>query len=93
MPLAPPVITATRSIRGSYLISFFIWEKSSAASRSRSGVNGVSRIRTPTASNTALAIAAAVGPWVASPTPRNGSPGRSSSTVSTAGTSRKRMIG
>jgi hypothetical protein len=40
-----------------------------------SGVSGISRKRTPLASAIALARAAAVGPWAASPAPRKGKPG------------------
>src|SRR5262245_28648732 len=38
----------------------------------RSGVNGSSRMRTPVVLATALAMAAAVGPWADSPVPRKG---------------------
>jgi hypothetical protein len=49
--------------------------------------------RTPSASQTALAIAATVGPCAVSPTPSDGFPTLGSSSTSTAGTSEKRRIG
>src|SRR5262249_26869673 len=42
-----------------------------SAARTRSGVNGMSRSRTPTASNTAFAIAAGAGGCAPSPLPRD----------------------
>src|SRR6185295_16189391 len=47
------------------------------ALRTRSALRGRSLNRTPIASLTAFPMAAAVGPWAASPVPRKGSPGRS----------------
>jgi len=44
--------------------------QASKACNTRSGVNGISRSRIPTASNTAFALAAAVGPCEAYPLPR-----------------------
>jgi hypothetical protein len=46
------------------------------ASLSLEAVSGKSRKRVPVASATAFAMAAEVGPWPASPAPRNGRPGR-----------------
>ena len=59
----------------------------------RSRVIGKSRTRTPSASNTALAMAAAVGPCAASPAPMASSAGRAMISTSTFGTSEKRRIG
>lgn len=62
--------------------------------RTRAGVNGNSRIRTPVASANALAIAAAAGPCATSPMPKKGAPGRSTIFTSMrSGTSGKRSIG
>src|SRR4051794_3498998 len=47
------------------------------AALTRSGVSGSSRTRAPVACATALAIAAAAGPWLASPAPSGFSSGRS----------------
>jgi hypothetical protein len=66
---------------------------SARAARMRSGVKGGARIRTPVASKTAFAMAAAAGTAALSPTPSGGSPGRSTSSVSTSGTSGNRRIG
>jgi uncharacterized protein len=63
------------------------------AATMRSGVRGSSRTRTPSASNNALPIAAAVGPSDASPAPFDGSSARWITSTSTAGTSEKRRIG
>src|SRR2546427_401339 len=51
----------------------------------RSGVSGSSRTRNPSACATALAIAAPVGPWAASPAPTLGRSGRSISSTPTFG--------
>src|SRR5215831_2058396 len=59
----------------------------------RSRVMGRSRTRTPTASNMALPMAAAVGGCAASPAPSDLSCGRLRISTSTAGTSEKRRIG
>src|SRR5262245_3794315 len=53
----------------------------------RSRVSGRSRTRMPIASNTAFAIAAAVGPATASPIPSDGWSGRSMIVTSTGGAS------
>jgi hypothetical protein len=59
----------------------------------RSRVSGRSRMRTPSACATALPIAPAVGPNVASPSPAAISSGASTSSISTSGISLKRRIG
>jgi hypothetical protein len=59
----------------------------------RSRVIGRSRIRVPKACETALAIAAAVGPAVASPTPSGTSVADSTISTSISGTSLKRSTG
>ena len=59
----------------------------------RSGVKGTKRRRIPTASKTAFAMAAGIGPRAPSPTPIYGSPGRLIRTISTVGASRKRRMG
>src|SRR5205085_7486227 len=65
-----------------------------AAAFTRARVSGRSRTRTPIASATAFASAAAVGPCAASPVPRKGEPGRVMMCTSTlCGTFEKRMIG
>ena len=64
------------------------------ASRIRlSALKGITRMRMPSASWIAFAIAAAVGPMLHSPAPSDGLSGRSTSATSTAGTSVKRWIG
>src|SRR5689334_9749928 len=65
-----------------------------SAAFTREGVKGMSRMRAPVASCTALASAAAAGPCVASPVPRKGCPGRSiTSTSIVRGTCGNRIIG
>src|SRR5581483_4420277 len=59
----------------------------------RSGVNGASRRRTPTASKIALAMAAAIGALEGSPPPSAGISGRLIRTMSISGISGKRMTG
>src|SRR5207247_4207668 len=59
----------------------------------RSAVSGRSRTRTASESNTAFAIAAAVGPCAASPAPTAGQSGRDTISTSTAGVSEQRRIG
>ncbi len=63
------------------------------AERMASRVMGMCRTRTPMASNTALAMAAAVGPCEASPAPRDGVPAVAQISMSTAGTSAKVRMG
>ena len=58
-----------------------------------SSVNGRVRTRTPSASYTALPMAAAVGPCAVSPMPSAGFPPPGSSSTSTAGTSENRRMG
>jgi hypothetical protein len=57
------------------------------ASRTRSGVKGIVRIRTPVASKMALPMAAGTGQMAGSPAPSASSSGRSISATSMAGTS------
>src|SRR5262245_50805024 len=64
-----------------------------SAALTRSGVNGTVRRRTPVASNTALASAAATGAVAASPAPSGGASSRWISSTSIAGTSGKVRIG
>ena len=61
--------------------------------RTRSGVSGISRKRTPVASNTALAMAAALGTEADSPAPSGAMSCRGISTTSTAGTCGKVRMG
>ena len=68
-----------RSVTGCYV-------RTTSAALTRSGVNGTCRIRTPVASNTALAIAAATIVMVVSPAPVAGSSIRLINTVSIFGT-------
>ena len=59
----------------------------------RSGVNGASRRRTPTASKIALAMAAAIGALEGSPPPRAGISGRLIKTISISGMSGNLRMG
>src|SRR5579863_117340 len=68
-------------------------EAVSIAAIRRLRVIGRSRTRTPSASNTALAIAAVTGPCAASPAPTGSISGREITSTSTSGTSLKRRIG
>src|SRR5687768_6027074 len=67
--------------------------RSSKATRTRSGVNGIWRMRTPVASKMAFATAAAVVTVEGSPAPIAGWSGRLISTISISGTSEKVKIG
>ena len=64
-----------------------------SAARTRSGVKGGSRRRTPVASKMALAMAAALGTEADSPEPKGGSSGRGISTTLMTGTSGKVRMG
>ena len=66
---------------------------SSNAARTLSGVNGIWRRRTPVASKIALATAGAVVTVEGSPAPSAGWSGRSSRTISIAGTPENVTIG
>src|SRR5712691_7141541 len=68
-------------------------EFNSIAAIRLSRVIGRLRTRTPSASNTALAIAAVTGPWAASPAPTGSLSGRWMISTCTSGTSLKRRIG
>src|ERR1700722_7539724 len=68
-------------------------DESSMAAIRRSRVIGRSRRRTPSASNTAFAIAAVTGPCAASPAPTGSISGRDITSTSTSGTSEKSRIG
>src|SRR5689334_5994464 len=68
-------------------------ESSSMPAIRRSRVIGRSRTRKPSASNTALAIAAVTGPCAASPAPTGSMSGRDITSTFTSGTSLKRRIG
>src|ERR1700724_2085905 len=68
-------------------------DASSIAAISRSRVIGRLRTRNPSASNTALAIAAVTGPCAASPAPTGSMSGRDITSTCTSGTSLKRRIG
>ncbi|MNH05305.1 hypothetical protein D3C79_646250 [compost metagenome] len=69
------------------------WPSPLSASRTRSAVIGSSRKRMPVASNTALAMAAALGTEADSPLPIGGSCWRGSIITSMAGTSGNVRIG
>src|SRR4029077_9365225 len=68
-------------------------DESSIAAIRRSRVIGRWRTRNPSASNTALAIAAVTGPCAASPAPTGSMSGRDITSTCTSGTSLKRRIG
>src|SRR5207237_8397532 len=68
-------------------------ELNSMAAIRLSRVMGRFRTRTPSASNTALAMAAVTGPCAASPAPTGSISTRWISSTSTSGTSLKRRIG
>src|SRR6202011_1710039 len=68
-------------------------ELNSIAAIRLSRVIGRWRTRTPSASNTALAIAAVTGPCAASPAPTGSMSGRDITSTCTSGTSLKRRIG
>src|SRR5262245_28989598 len=78
--------TAAQDVHG-------VHEVNSIAAMIRSRVIGRSRTRTPSASNTALAMAAVTGPWAASPAPTGSISDRWMTSTSTSGTSLKRRIG